>query len=272
MEYIMLLKRLLTTAILGPLVIMVVLVSNQSQFAGTLIVALIVASWEFCSLIKIKSIAGKATFIMLAIAITYFLKNEPSLLRPVLIASSLWWIIALYWILTFPKHSRYLDDAISIKLVNGLFFLLPMILALIALHKNNSSLVLLLLALIWASDIGAYLAGTAFGKNKLCPKVSPGKTIEGALGGIILSLVVGALYVLIATEKPTIENYLNFGVLSLIISLVSILGDLFESTLKRIANIKDSGKILPGHGGLLDRIDSLTCGAPIFFLLFSFLI
>ena len=268
----MLLKRLITAALLGPLVIMGVLVSNQNQFLGVLIVILIIASWEFCSLIKIKSIAGKAMYIMLAIAIIYFLKNKPSLLTPVLIASSLWWIIALYWALTFPKHTRYLDNVLSIKLVNGLFFLVPMALALIALHKNNSSLVLLLLGLIWAADIGAYLAGSAFGKNKLCPNVSPGKTIEGALGGVILSLVVGALYVLISTDKPALQNYFNFGVLSLIVSLVSILGDLFESILKRIADVKDSGKILPGHGGLLDRIDSLTCAAPIFFLLFSFLI
>jgi phosphatidate cytidylyltransferase len=122
------------------------------------------------------------------------------------------------------------------------------------------------------ADIGAYFAGNAFGKNKLCPNVSPGKTVEGALGGIILSLVVGALYVLITIDNPTLENYFNFAVLSLIVSLVSILGDLFESILKRIADVKDSGKILPGHGGLLDRIDSLTCAAPIFFLLFSFLI
>ena len=98
------------------------------------------------------------------------------------------------------------------------------------------------------------------------------KPLKVLLGGVILSLVVGALYVLMTADKPTLEIYFNFGVLSLIVSLVSILGDLFESILKRLADVKDSGKILPGHGGLLDRIDSLTCAAPIFFLLFSFLI
>ena len=268
----MLLKRLLTTALLGPLVVIGVLTLNQEQFAGALIVILIVASWEFCSLIKVKSLPGKAAFILLVIASAYFLLKAPSALIPVLIASVLWWIIALYWVFSFPKHSHYLNNSLSIKLVNGLFFLVPMALALITLHKNNSSLVLLLLALIWAADIGAYLAGNAFGKNKLCPNISPGKTIEGALGGVILSLVVGALYVLMTTDKPTLEIYFNFGVLSLIVSLVSILGDLFESILKRLAEVKDSGKILPGHGGLLDRIDSLTCAAPIFFLLFSILI
>ena len=134
----MLLKRLLTTALLGPLVIIGVLTLNQNQFAGALIMLLIIALWEFCSLIKVKSMPGKAAFILLAIAITYFLQKEPSALMPVLIASALWWIIALYWVFSFPKHSHYLNNSLSIKLVNGLFFLVPMALALIALHKNNS--------------------------------------------------------------------------------------------------------------------------------------
>ena len=267
----MLLKRLLTAVLLGPLVILGVLFTNQTQFESVILVVVIIAGWELCSLLQIKHIAGKTAFISLTIAITYVL-GEPAALTPVLIASSLWWLVALYWTVTFPKHSRFINNVLLIKLANGLFILVPMAIALIALNKNSSSLVLLLLALIWAADIGAYFAGNAFGKNKLCPNVSPGKTLEGAIGGIILSLVIGSLYVLMTAEMPTLKNYLCFGILSFIVSLSSILGDLFESVIKRIAEVKDSGKILPGHGGLLDRIDSLTCAAPIFFLLFGFLI
>jgi phosphatidate cytidylyltransferase len=133
-------------------------------------------------------------------------------------------------------------------------------------------LVLFLLVLIWAADVGAYFAGRAYGKNKLCPAVSPGKTLEGVYGGIALSQLVAISYVYISIQTPSVNDFLMFCFLSLSVALVSVLGDLFESVLKRIAKVKDSGKLLPGHGGLLDRIDSLTSSAPIFFLLFIFLI
>ena len=141
-----------------------------------------------------------------------------------------------------------------------------------AIHMNNSSLVLLLFGLIWASDIGAYFTGKAFGKTKLSPNVSPKKTVEGLFGGIVFSLIIGVLYVVILKDTPSINDYLMFGFLSIVVSLTSVLGDLFESLLKRLSNVKDSGKILPGHGGMLDRIDSLTSSAPVFFLLFTYLV
>jgi len=137
---------------------------------------------------------------------------------------------------------------------------------------QDKALVLFLLILIWAADIGAYFAGKFFGKNKLCPSVSPGKTLEGVYGGIALTQVVAITYVYITTQTPLLNDFLIFSFLALSVSLVSVLGDLFESVLKRIAEVKDSGNILPGHGGILDRIDSLTSSAPIFFILFTFLI
>ena len=191
---------------------------------------------------------------------------------PVLLASLFWWIIALYSVIIFPKNSKHINQSLVIRITIGLFLFVPMSLSLMALHDGNRSLILLLLGLIWASDIGAYFTGKAFGKNKLSPNVSPKKTTEGLFGGIIFSLIVGALYVIITKDSPSINDYLIFGFLSIIISLVSVLGDLFESLLKRLANVKDSGKILPGHGGMLDRIDSLTSSAPIFFVFFTYLI
>ena len=137
---------------------------------------------------------------------------------------------------------------------------------------NNNYLVLLLFGLIWAADVGAYFAGKAIGKTKLSPNVSPKKTVEGLVGGVILSLIVAGTYVFISLGNPSISDYLTYGILSIIISLASVIGDLFESVLKRLANVKDSGRLLPGHGGILDRIDSLTCAAPIFFLFFTYVL
>jgi len=142
---------------------------------------------------------------------------------------------------------------------------------LMALHLQDKALILFLLLIIWATDIGAYFVGKFFGKNKLCPSVSPGKTLEGVYGGIALAQIVAITFVYSSTQMLLLNDFLIFSFLALSVSLVSVLGDLFESVLKRIAEVKDSGNILPGHGGLLDRIDSLTSSAPIFFILFTFL-
>jgi phosphatidate cytidylyltransferase len=142
-----------------------------------------------------------------------------------------------------------------------------MAIALMALHLLEPMLVLFLLILIWSADIGAYFAGKLFGKTKLCPSVSPGKTLEGMFGGIVLAQVFAISYVYVSTQAPLLGDFLIFSLIALVVSIVSVLGDLFESVLKRIAEVKDSGNILPGHGGMLDRIDSLTSSAPIFFLL-----
>ena len=168
-------------------------------------------------------------------------------------------------------RDSYWHSFTTTRLVNGFFFFVPLVVALSALHQIDSSLVLLLLALIWAADSGAYIVGRTIGKNKLLPNVSPGKTIEGALGGALFSLGVIFVYVRFGFENAVYEQYFFYGVLSLVVTLASILGDLFESLHKRLAGVKDSGILLPGHGGLFDRIDSLTASAPIFFLAYSFL-
>ena len=131
---------------------------------------------------------------------------------------------------------------------------------------------LFLLVLIWAADIGAYFSGRRFGNKKLCPAVSPNKTLAGLCGGVILAQAVAISYVCIIVQTPGAKDFFVFSVLALVVSLVSVLGDLFESLLKRISGNKDSGNIIPGHGGLLDRIDSLTSSAPIFFLFLVFVL
>ncbi|WP_416652114.1 phosphatidate cytidylyltransferase [Candidatus Pseudothioglobus sp. Uisw_086] len=267
----MLHKRILTASIVAPIVILGVLILNSIEFALALALILIIGSWEYCRLVQINHLTGKALYTLIILVVTYFLISTSSNLI-VLYATSIWWLIALIWVVTFPNGSSLLRKNFAVKLFNGLFIFVPMAISLMAIHSIDKALVLFLLVLIWAADIGAYFAGKLFGKTKLCPSVSPGKTLEGVFGGAALAQVVAILYVYVSTQAPLLSDFLIFSFIALVISLVSVLGDLFESVLKRIAEVKDSGNILPGHGGILDRIDSLTSSAPIFFLLIVFLL
>ena len=267
----MLIKRLLTAVFLVPLVVIATLKLDSSEFVMAAMIVLVVSSWEFTSLIKIRRWLAKVSYVVVLTTATYYLNQTPFWLMPFLFITLLWWIINSYWIVNFPRHTRYWHKFITTRLVNGFFFFVPLVVALSALHQIDSSLVLLLLALIWAADSGAYFVGRAIGKNKLLPNASPGKTIEGAAGGALFSLVVMFVYVRFGFENAALEQYFFYGVLSLIVTLASIIGDLFESLHKRLAGAKDSGILLPGHGGLFDRIDSLTAAAPIFFLAYNFL-
>ena len=268
----MLIKRLLTAVILIPLVVIATLKLDSSEFVIAMMSVIVISSWEYSDLIKIKHWATKALYVSALIAAAYFLNQAPFLFMPLLIVTLLWWFINSFWIISFPRHTRYWHSYIATRLVNGFFFFVPLIVALSALHQIDSTLVLLLLVLIWAADSGAYFVGRAIGKNKLLPNVSPGKTIEGVAGGALFSFGVMFIYVRFGFENAAFEQFFFYGVLSLVVTLASILGDLFESLHKRIAGVKDSGFLLPGHGGLFDRIDSLTASAPIFFLAYSFLI
>jgi phosphatidate cytidylyltransferase len=143
-----------------------------------------------------------------------------------------------------------------------MLLLISSTLAIYNLWEKSPWWLMYLFALVWVADSGAYFAGKAFGKHKLIPDVSPNKTIEGLLGGLLLTTCV---IVSVAYYRNLADNNLiSFILLSMLVVLASVLGDLFESLLKRKANIKDSGTLLPGHGGVLDRIDSLLAAAPIF--------
>ena len=267
----MLIKRLLTAVILIPLVVITTLKLDSSAFVIAMMPVLFISSWEYSGLIKIKHWATKALYVSALMTAAYFLNQTPLLLMPILIITLVWWCINSFWIISFPRHTRYWHNYLATRLVNGFFFFVPLLVALSALHQIDSTLVLLLLVLIWAADSGAYLVGRAIGKNKLLPNVSPGKTIEGAAGGTLLSLGAMFIYVHFRFENAAFEQYFFYGVLSLVATFASILGDLFESLHKRVAGVKNSGILLPGHGGFFDRIDSLTASAPIFFLAYSFL-
>jgi len=268
----MLIKRIATAAVLVPLVVLGTLKLDNNLFSLALALVVVLGAWEYAQLIQIKQPPLKALY-SAAVVLTALSSAfcEP-LLAPLLLVSAIWWLFNIVWILFYPKYSCYWYSSWAVRLANGFFIFVPMLTALAALHRQDPELVLLLLVLIWSADSGAYFVGKAVGKHKLCPRVSPGKTIEGAIGGIATTIGVMLLYVGFMLESPSIEQYLIFAILALLVAKASIVGDLFESLYKRISNIKDSGNLLPGHGGIFDRIDSLTAAAPIFYLAYKLLL
>ncbi|WP_196137375.1 phosphatidate cytidylyltransferase [Aliikangiella sp. G2MR2-5] len=184
--------------------------------------------------------------------------------------------LAVYIVITYQNRKQWWNNRLVVSLM-GVVILPAFFVSLISIRKtgylgdfyHGGGLLLLMFCLIWAADTGAYFTGKALGKSKLAPTVSPNKTWEGVAGGVALSMLVGWIGItLIGVEvtKPLVFTLVLLG-----IAFLSVLGDLFESALKRKANIKDSGKILPGHGGLLDRLDSTLVVAPVYFLVFSYM-
>lgn len=191
--------------------------------------------------------------------------------------STLWLfgICVACWVFFFvPSLARGLpaQDSLSSRLLGSIYgvSILGCFIAIVALYQSSPALLLSVMGIVWIADIGAYFAGKAFGKHKLAPSISPGKSWEGAIGGwiavMILAIVSTQLSQLSGSFSAKLQT--NFGWLGLIAGMTllvaaSIVGDLFESLLKRRANMKDSSKLLPGHGGVLDRIDALIPVLPL---------
>jgi phosphatidate cytidylyltransferase len=173
-----------------------------------------------------------------------------------LYVATVWWIAALGWVLLWPGVVGFSSAAIA-----GFVVLVPAWLALSKLHTYKPQLMLFLLLLVVAADVGAYFAGRRFGRVKLAPRVSPGKTWEGVGGGILGATIIAIIGV-VWLDMP----FWPFVGLCVLVVFASIVGDLTESLSKRHAGLKDSGTLLPGHGGVLDRVDSITAAAPVFLL------
>ena len=160
----MLIKRLLTAVILIPLVIVTTLKLDSYDFVLAMIPLLVISSWEYSGLIKIKHWTTKVLYISALVTSAYFLYQKPFLLMPLLTVTLVWWFINSFWIISFPRHTRYWHSYLITRLVNGFFFFVPLLVALSALHKIDSTLVLLMLVLTWTADSGAYLVGRTIAK------------------------------------------------------------------------------------------------------------
>jgi len=267
----MLKHRLITAAILIPIVIWLILYAPSALFLGFISLVVIIAAWEWAKICGWQTAIPRYSYafiITLTLIIIYYILQQ-QLFDPtlwILAVASLWWLIAFIWVWQYQHDNEMLPKNQWVKAGLGFIILLPAWLALIELHQHNSGQsVMFLLILIWAADSGAYFAGKYFGKIKLADKVSPKKTWEGVLGGIIVSEIIAFIYAYFIVAMPS-NILIIFMLLCVVIVFVSILGDLLESLFKRQMGIKDSSHILPGHGGVLDRIDSLTSAAPLFLL------
>lgn len=257
----MLKQRLLTILFLAPLLFAAIFFLPVWGFVLLAVAIFSWGGWEWLHLCGVQALWQKIASLVIFWG-CLFLAHKFSF--QILILSLVWWLIALYFVLHYSVFNRLWQQHLCLKLLIGLLFLVPAWVAIniLRIEPQGSLLVFIALVLVWMTDIGAYVFGKIWGKHKLAPHISPGKTIEGLIGGTVATLVIAMVmgwFMFASTEK-----WLKFILLTLVVSLVSVLGDLFESMVKRQSGAKDSGFGLPGHGGILDRLDSLAAAVPIF--------
>lgn len=264
----MLLQRLITALILVPLVVWGVLKSPHDLFALLAAAVFLLCGWEWARLTGMRSILARAGYLLLIAAIMAWLffwatVQQQDLL--IIAAAGIWCGITVALFLWRQRPLQQVNWQ-PVPAAFGLFLLPAGWLALLLLHQvspNGPVITLGLVILIWSADTAAYFSGKTFGKHKLAPVLSPGKTLEGVAGGVIAAAIVGVLLFLYLGQTTAVSLAAAAGI-ALVSALVSVGGDLFESLVKRRAGEKDSGKLLPGHGGVWDRIDSLISSSPVF--------
>jgi phosphatidate cytidylyltransferase len=260
----MLVQRVITALLLLPLLIAAVWFAPTGLLYAIFSGAALAAAWEWSGLMGQSGNAQKGYVAVTAalLLVTWFLRAWWPWIMAV---SALWWIFAARLVVRFPESFNNRLPPVKWMAVLGQILLLPTILAAAELHAmpDGALRLLYVLGLVFASDTGAYLAGRNFGKRKLAPKVSPGKTLEGAIGGLALCAAWTLTAGIFAFHPGNVGEVLLLLVLSQVVAIVSIVGDLTESMFKRLAGLKDSGQLLPGHGGALDRVDSLLAALPV---------
>jgi phosphatidate cytidylyltransferase len=261
----MLRTRVITGCILGALLLLGLFLLPPFWAVLAFGVVFTIGAWEWAGFGALRSPVSRALYTLvaaLALLVSWRWTADAGHLIILLSAACAWWVIAFFWLSLAPAWHRP-----ALTLVCGVAVLAPSFVALARLQisapgfARGPLLVLWLVLMVCAADIGAYFAGRAFGRHKLAPRVSPGKTWEGAVGGLCaIALMAGAGAVYFGLSPLAVVAF-GCGV-----GIFSIVGDLTESMFKRAADLKDSGTLLPGHGGLLDRIDSVTAAAPLYAL------
>ncbi len=279
----MLIKRIITALVLAPLAVWAVYGLSTPYFSWLVNAIILLAGWEWAGLIGLRRVSGKVLFLLGLMLCTapfyawthifdflatsldqYEIRNYAGIIDWFMVAPVLFWLVSMLAIRNIPKTLLNLQVRLRYKILIGWFILVSTWLFMSRLHTfYGADTTLYFLILIWTADIAAFFAGKKWGKTPLAPDISPGKTLVGfyaalisaALCAVILDLTFG--YELIVAS--------DFVLLSVLTVMLSIYGDLFFSLVKRQHQVKDSGHLLPGHGGLLDRLDSLIAAIPFFY-------
>lgn len=271
----MLKQRVITAVILAPIVVGGLFLLPPTGFAVFTGVLLAIAGWEWANLSGFQSALPRWGYALALVILMVVFQTLPVV--PLLFALAVFWLLVAVIVAAYPGAVRFWASRPA-RLLLGVATLVGAWLALnhlrggeLALGHTRSNLLLILYTflVVWAADIGAYFAGRAFGRSKLAPAVSPGKTWAGVWGGlaVVAGLALAVAWWLDLAGMAVVQ----FALVSLLTALASVLGDLFESMLKRHRGIKDSSQLLPGHGGILDRIDSLVVAIPVLASCFTLL-
>jgi len=265
----MLKTRVITALVLLALVLPSLFFLPQAYWALLVALFIGVAAWEWGGLLGFgqseRLLTGTALAMLCAVAVLLDPAAIGGALSPWVMAS--YGVAVLFWcaVIPFWLRAKWKLPHGLLGLLVGLVVLFPTWLALVQLRVAGPGVLLAIMATVWMADIAAYFSGKTFGKHKLAPTISPGKTWEGAIGAGVGVVLYGIVLRLAFSFAPVGLPLWVLGLLA--VTAISITGDLYESMLKRQAGIKDSSNVLPGHGGVLDRIDSLTSTLPVVALL-----
>lgn len=267
--------RLIAALIMASVAISAILLLPTEWLMALTAVVFMLGLWEWFDLADIEDTLARAVLLLahLALMVVLVWASRSSrgfsfaLLELVTLIGVIWWFLALMWLGRRQFASDHATHARVFKLFAGALAIIPAWCALAWIHAstpNGHFWLLTALMVVWAADSGAYFAGRQFGKHKLAPLISPNKTIEGLVGGLLAGVTAGVVMSLLA--GATTAQLPLVALVSLVAALFSVVGDLFESLLKRHAGVKDSGNVIPGHGGILDRLDGVLAALPAFAL------
>lgn len=265
----MLKQRIITGLILIMAVLAAIFYASYFIFILLTTALLLFASWEWSKLIGFQFYLTRTIYVLLMAMVMLSIRFLHISL--ILWAAFIFWVISFILIIAYPRMHLLWAKGKWVRACIGFFVLIPCWVSIntIRLAHDGKYSLLFLLCIVWGADIGAYVFGRCWGKHKLLPHVSPKKTWEGLYGGLLFTFLIAVIGSMAFGIEP--PRWILVIIAALITALFSIVGDLLESMIKREGGFKDSGNYLPGHGGILDRIDSLTAAAPIF-LLFCFVL
>lgn len=265
--------RVLAALVMAPIAIAAILLLPTPWMIMLAAVVFLAGLWEWFDLAEIEDTLARTVLLVahlaMMVAIVWASRSSTGptlvLFQVASVIGVIWWLLALMWLGRSTFASDHDTHARMFKLAAGALTVIPAWCALAWIHAsepNGHRWLLTTIAVVWAADTGAYFSGRKFGKHKLAPRISPNKTIEGLIGGVVAGVLVGVAAAFWLAEAP-VAQLPSVALVALAAVLFSVIGDLFESMLKRHAGVKDSGHLIPGHGGILDRLDGVLAALPV---------